>query len=61
MPEIALRPIFNRMFRLGAWPYPAGVLDYLKFPVSIDGDRFAAATGYKPRVDLVEMFEGMRQ
>jgi hypothetical protein len=60
MPEFVLRPLFERLFRLGLIPYPAGALDFLKFPITIDGDRFVDATGFKPALSLEETLHSVR-
>lgn len=52
---------FDQLFRWGLWPYPPGILDYLKYPVSLDGRRFREETGFEARVSLREIFETMRQ
>ncbi len=37
VPDPVLRRMFDRLFHWGVWPYPPGVLDSLKFPVSLSG------------------------
>jgi UDP-glucose 4-epimerase len=54
------RMICQRFFDWGIWSYPPGVVDYLRFPVSVSGRRFAEATGFVPRVSLREVFASMR-
>jgi UDP-glucose 4-epimerase len=61
VPGPLLNLTFDQLFRWGLWPYPPGMLDYLKYPVSLDGSRFVEATGFEPRVSLREIFETMRQ
>ncbi|MFQ5416453.1 MAG: NAD-dependent epimerase/dehydratase family protein [Myxococcota bacterium] len=60
MPEFVLRPLFERLFRFGLIPYPAGALDYLKFPITLDGDRFVDATGFRPAFSLEETLHSVR-
>jgi UDP-glucose 4-epimerase len=60
VPEPVLRGIFERMFDWGMWRYPPGVLDYLKYPVCVLGDRFNEAAHFQPRVSLREIFASMR-
>ena len=60
VPGPLARLAFERLFEWGVWPYPAGVLDYVRYPVTVCGDRFARATGYEPKHSLTELFEAMR-
>lgn len=61
IPDPPARWIFARLFRYGMIPYPAGLLDFLKYPVSLDGRRFAAATGFRCKYGLPEIFESIRR
>jgi UDP-glucose 4-epimerase len=61
IPDPAARFLFARFFRLGLIPYPAGLLDFLKYPVSLAGERFAAATGFRCKYGLPEIFESVRR
>ncbi len=61
LPEPLVRPLFDRLFRLGLWPYPAGAIDFLKYPVTLDGSRFVEATGFKPLFGLQEIFQSVRR
>jgi UDP-glucose 4-epimerase len=49
LPE-ALVPLLKG--RLGFPRIPAGAVDYLKYPCTVDGRRFAEATGFAPKYDL---------
>jgi UDP-glucose 4-epimerase len=60
LPEFALRPALRAAFATGVLPWPEGALDYLKYPVTISGERFVQATGWKPMFDLRETFEAHR-
>ncbi len=60
IPELALRPILRATFASGLLPWPEGALDYLKYPVTISGERFIEATGWKPLFELPEIFEAHR-
>ncbi|MBZ0117094.1 MAG: NAD-dependent epimerase/dehydratase family protein [Sandaracinaceae bacterium] len=40
--------------RLGFPEIPKGAIDYLKYPCTVDGRRFAEVTGFAPRHGLVE-------
>jgi UDP-glucose 4-epimerase len=61
VPGPLLQLTFDQLFRWGLWSYPPGILDYLKYPVLLDGRHFREATGFEPRVALREIFETMRQ
>ena len=61
LPEQVFRPLFQRAFRLGLWPYPAGAFDYLKYPVTLSGKRFTEATGFRPLFGLEEIFKSIRR
>jgi len=61
IPEPVMRPLFDQLFRAGLFPWPAGVLDFMKYPVTLDGSRFEAASGFQPRVGLREIFASMRE
>ena len=60
LPGPLLRRAFHRLFRWGILPFPPGMLDYLKYPVSLSGRRFAAATGFQCRYGLPEIFDSVR-
>ena len=60
LPEFAIRGLFDRLFRLGMWPYPAGMLDFLKYPVSLSGRHFDEATGFRCLFGLPEIFDSVR-
>ena len=61
MPEIVLRPLFGRLFNLGLVSYPPGALDYLKFPITLSGDRFIDATSFRPLFSLEETLQSVRE
>jgi UDP-glucose 4-epimerase len=54
LPELVMRPLLRRLFRWGVMPWPEGVIDYLKFPVTLAGQRFVDATGFHPLFGLEE-------
>lgn len=60
VPEPILRGAFGALFRWGVGGYPAGMLDYLKYPVTLSGRRFAEATGFRCLFGLPEIFESLR-
>jgi UDP-glucose 4-epimerase len=61
IPDPPARWLFGRLFRFGLIPYPAGLIDFLKFPVSLAGDRFVAATGFRCQYGLPEIFASLRR
>ncbi len=61
MPEPLMRPLFARAFRWGLIPYPAGAIDYLKYPITISGERFVEATNFRPLFSLEEIFQSLRR
>ena len=61
MPELVMRPLFDRLFRWGLIPYPPGAIDYLKFPITLAGSRFVEATNFSPLFGLEEIFQSVRR
>jgi UDP-glucose 4-epimerase len=61
LPEPVMRPLFERLFRWGLIPYPPGAIDYLKYPVTVSGERFIDATGFRPLFGLEEIFQSVRR
>ena len=60
VPEPLLRSMFRRLFKLGLISYPAGALDYLKFPITLSGDRYIKATNFRPMFGLAETLQSVR-
>ena len=60
LPDPPVKWVFDRLFSWGLSPYPAGLLDFLKFPVSLSGRRFAEATDFRCAYGLTEIFESVR-
>ena len=60
VPDTLLRFGFDRMFRWGMHSYPPGLLDFLKYPVSISGKRFEAASEFRCSYSLSEIFQSVR-
>jgi len=60
LPEVVLRPLFGRLFDLGLVAYPPGAIDFLKFPITISGDRFVDATSFGPLFSLEETLRAVR-
>ena len=59
IPEPPAAWLFRRMFRWGLLPYPAGMLDFMKYPVSLSGERFVRATGFRCKYGLREIFDSV--
>lgn len=60
IPEFVARPLLRRLYATGLFPFPEGALDYLKFPCTISGKRFAEATGFAATLGLRETLRSMR-
>jgi UDP-glucose 4-epimerase len=58
--EPLIRLSFGALFRSGLSHYPPGVLDYLKYPVTVSGRRFAEATRFRCLFGLREIFGALR-
>ena len=61
LPEPLMRPLFARMFRWGLSPYPAGAIDFLKYPITVSGERFVDSTSFRCLFGLEEIFESLRR
>jgi len=61
LPDPPASWVFDRLFRLGLMPYPAGMLEFMKFPVSLSGERFTRATGFQCKYGLREIFDSVRR
>jgi UDP-glucose 4-epimerase len=60
LPETLARGTFGRLFRYGLYPFPPDAVDFVKYPCTIDGRRFQAATGFKPLFTLEETLRSVR-
>ena len=60
LPEPLARAVFSRLFRFGLYPTPAGAIDFLKYPCTVDGSAFARATGFAPLFSLEDVFASVR-
>lgn len=60
LPEFITRPAVTALFRFGMYPFPPGVIDFVKYPCTLDGSRFEAAAGFTPRFSLEETFASVR-
>jgi len=61
VPEFILRSRFGALFRGSRAAYPPGLLDFLKYPVTLSGAAFKAATSFEPEYSLRDIFETMRR
>lgn len=60
LPELAVRPVIQRLFRWGLYPFPPRAIDFAKYQCTLDGTRFREATGFTPRFSLGETFAAVR-
>jgi UDP-glucose 4-epimerase len=58
IPEPLLRPALASWLWSGG--FPEGIVDYLKYPVTLSGARFVDETGFEPRYSLTDCFDSMR-
>jgi len=61
IPELVMRPSFAQAFRFGLSPYPPGAIDYLKYPVTVSGERFVESTKFRCLFGLEEIFHSVRR
>ena len=61
IPDPPARWLFERLFRYGMAPYPAGLIDFLKYPCSLSGTRFVEATDFRCEYGLPEIFASIRR
>jgi len=59
VPEPILRAVFDRAWRWGFQAIPPAALDYLKYPVTVAGDRFIEATNFRCLFELAEIFQSV--
>jgi UDP-glucose 4-epimerase len=60
VPEPLARLVFGQLFQLGLYHVPPGAIDFVKYPCTLDGSRFRAATGFTPRRSLEDIFASVR-
>jgi UDP-glucose 4-epimerase len=61
LPEFLARPLIGRLHAAGLFPFPAGAIDFIKYPCTISGRRFNEATGFRPAFGLLETFRVLRR
>jgi UDP-glucose 4-epimerase len=59
--ETMARVVFEQLFRWGLYHTPAGAIDFLKYTCTLDGRRFATASGFAPRHSLRDVFASVRR
>jgi len=60
LPEFLARAAVRRLFALGLSSLPPGAIDFIKYPCTVSDRRFVAATGYKPKWSLHDIFAQLR-
>jgi UDP-glucose 4-epimerase len=60
LPEPVARATIDRLFRFGFYHLPSAAIDFVKYPCTIDGRRFAEATTFTPLFSLEETFSSVR-
>ncbi len=60
IPEPVARLVFGQLFQLGLYHVPPGAIDFVKYPCTLDGRRFVAATGFQPERSLEDIFASVR-
>lgn len=55
-------PLLRAGLGSGLWRgrFPEGIVDYLKYPVTLSGGRFKDETGFEPRHGLADCFDSLR-
>ena len=61
IPESVARVVIGNLFRLGLFPFPPGAIDFVKYPCTVEGSRFRAATGFSPVFTLSDIFKTARR
>jgi UDP-glucose 4-epimerase len=56
LPEPLARMVIDQLFRYKLYPFPAGAIDFVKYPCTLDGSRFLKETGFQPLFGLREIF-----
>ncbi|MGH8529648.1 MAG: SDR family oxidoreductase [Nevskiales bacterium] len=63
LPLPSIPPLLPKMLTtvFGRWSYPSYLINYLKYPVVIDGSAFRETFGFRPKRSLDEIFEYYRR
>jgi UDP-glucose 4-epimerase len=60
LPEPIARPVIGQLYAAGLFPLPAGAIDFIKYPCTVSGKRFAEASAFRPAFGLRETFQTLR-
>lgn len=60
VPEPLIGYIVGQLFRFNAYQFPPAALDFIKYPCTVSGEKFTAATGFKPLFSLEDIFSSVR-
>jgi UDP-glucose 4-epimerase len=61
IPETVARTLFSVLYSTGFYHTPIGAMDFLKYPCTLSGRAFAAATGFRPLFSLEDIFASVRR
>jgi len=56
VPDPLVHMIINQLFRFNLYAFPPAAIDFIKFPCTVNGDRFDRDTGFKPLFSLDDIF-----
>jgi UDP-glucose 4-epimerase len=56
LPESLADLLIGQAFRWNMYEFPPSALEFLKYPCTISGQRFADATGFEPQFSLEDIF-----
>ncbi len=59
--EPMMRAVVSGLSRIPTIPFPAGAIDYLKYPMILSGELFEKETGFRCLYDLEETFHSVVQ
>jgi UDP-glucose 4-epimerase len=59
IPDPFAHLLIRTLFNLNIYQFPSGAVDFIKYPCTINDARFRAATGFRPRHTLAEIFAAM--
>ncbi len=60
LPDPLAHVLIQGLFRLSIYDFPAGALDFIKYPCTVCDDAFRQTTGFAPQRSLAETFASMR-
>ncbi|MBI5505697.1 MAG: SDR family oxidoreductase [Deltaproteobacteria bacterium] len=56
IPDPVAQTLISTLFGLGIYTFPPGAIDFIKYPCTINDQRFRQATGFRARHTLAEIF-----